>query len=482
MPVITLLADGARPDTLAAAIDKGELPALARLREEGGLFDVATCFPSVTGPAYAPFLMGRFPGPVGLPGLRWFDRSRTTCSFPDYTRSYVGYQMRALDGDLDADAPTIFECGAESIGALSLIQRGLPSRDRVAGLTVSSAFRTARTHFRGDVKGWLDIDREVARRVIDRLRSNDTGFVFAALTGIDKTSHAQGHNGPLVLEAMRIVDQTVAELREDAERAGMWQDTHLWIASDHGHSAVHTHDDLASLVRSLGYRVMTHPWVFTLHPDVAVMVSGNAMSHLYLDLSRRDRPYWPQLRKRWEPLVSDLLARPSVDLAMLPRSEDLTEVRSRHRGSAMVRKCRDGDTLSYFYRTHHGDPLGIGGDLNGVSAEQAYEATRDTDYPDSVVQIAHLVGAPRSGEIVLSAAPGWDFRAKHEPIPHKSAHGALHRDHMMTPLIVNKPVARKPSRTTDIMPSALTALGLPVPEGLDGESFVECATPALSLP
>jgi len=211
-------------------------------------------------------------------------------------------------------------------------------------------------------------------------------------------------------------------------------------------------------------------------------VSGNAMSHLYLDLSRRERPYWPQLRRRWEPLVSDLLARPSVDFAMLARSEDVTEVRSRDHGSAIVSKSRDGDTVSYSYRTRHGDPLGIGGDLDAVSADEAYEATADTDYPDSVVQIAHLVGAPRSGEIVLSAAPGWDFRAKYEPIPHKSAHGALHRDHMMTPLIVNKPVARKPLRTTDIMPSALAALGLPVPGGLDGESFVECATPALSLP
>ena len=48
----------------------GSLPALAQLRDEGGgkLHTVTSCFPSVTGPAYAPFLMGRFPGPIGLPG------------------------------------------------------------------------------------------------------------------------------------------------------------------------------------------------------------------------------------------------------------------------------------------------------------------------------------------------------------------------------------------------------------------------------
>src|SRR5262249_40116730 len=74
VPAVSLLADGARPDTIAAALDSGALPALARLRAQGGLHTVTTCFPSVTGPAYAPFLLGRFPGPIGLPGLRWFDR------------------------------------------------------------------------------------------------------------------------------------------------------------------------------------------------------------------------------------------------------------------------------------------------------------------------------------------------------------------------------------------------------------------------
>src|SRR4026208_1591249 len=100
MSVIVLIADGARPDTIAMALDSGAFPAMARLRAEGGLFEVTSAFPSVTGPAYTPFLMGRFPGSVGLPGLRWFDRSREACSFPDYSRSYVGYQMGAVNRDI----------------------------------------------------------------------------------------------------------------------------------------------------------------------------------------------------------------------------------------------------------------------------------------------------------------------------------------------------------------------------------------------
>ena len=446
---------------------------MTRLRAEGGLHTVSTCFPSVTGPAYSPFLLGRFPGPVGLPGLRWFDRSRETCSFPSFARSYVGYQMGAVNGDLDASAPTIFELVPRAIGALSVITRGLPRTGRVGALDVTSlrslrsATRAARTHFSGNVRAWLDIDREVSDEIVRRVHDERPDFVLAALTGIDKTSHSGGHDGPLVREALGIVDDLVARLRENAERAGTWEDTHLWVVSDHGHSPVTHHDDLAEAIAAAGRRVVAHPWVVAIAPDVAVMVSGNAMAHLYVELGRRARPFWPLLGGRWESFAGELLARPSVDVMLLPHSERRCEVRSRA-GAAMV----SFDGRRYGYRRLSGDPLGVGMDLERASADVAFEATWATDYPDSVVQIATIARSSRTGDIILSAARGWDFRARYEPIPHVSSHGALHREHMLVPLLVNRPPAHAPRRTVDVMPSALAALGVPEPRGLDGESFV----------
>jgi hypothetical protein len=456
---------------LRDALDRGDLPSLATLRSEGGLHTVTSVFPSVTGPAYAPFLMGRSPGPVGLPGLRWFDRAREVCTFPDYTRSYVGHQMRHVDTDLDPAAPTIFEICPDSVAALSVIFRGLRRERRIGGVgltTLRDALRAAGTHFRGDVRGWLDIDRETCERVMRVVRSQRPRFVFTALTGVDKASHASGHDAAVVVDALRIVDDMAARIRGDAERRGDWPDTLLLVVSDHGHSAVREHEDLVKVVEQAGHRVVAHPWVFTIDPDAAVMVSGNAMAHIYVDLARRVRPWWPALAPRWRALADALLERPSVDLLILPHGEDRSEVRARGRGSAFVE--RSG--ARFAYRADSGDPLGIGRDLDGVDANAAYEATIATDYPDGVVQIARLAGARRSGELILSASRGWDFRARYEPIPHVSSHGALHREHMLVPLLVNRPVAGMPRRTVDIMPSALVALGLPVPAGLEGESFV----------
>lgn len=465
MTVIVLLADGIRPDTLARALDSGAFPAMATLRSSGGLHEVSSTFPSVTGPAYAPFLMGRFPGTIGLPGLRWFDRARTTCSFPDYARSYVGYQMSAINRDIDARAPTVFELVPGSVGALSVITRGLDAERQLAALTPSSAVRAALTHFRGDVSAWLQVDRDVSQLLVERVRAKPLSFAFAAFTGVDKMSHQRGHASPGIQEALRIVDDTVAALQTNP---GPNEDLRIWISSDHGHSSVSKHEDLERLIAADGHRVIAHPWVYKLKPDVAVMVSGNAMAHVYVDLDKRQRPFQRSVSQRFASLPEHLLRRESVDLLMLPLDEKRCAVWSQTRGRGSV-SLENG---RFSYRRDDGDPLRVGADLSNVTDVEAHDATMETDYPDSVVQVARLATSPRAGDIILSASREWDFRARYEPIPHVSSHGALHREHMAVPLLLDRRPSHAPRRTADVFPSALQALGISAPGRLDGSSFI----------
>ncbi|MDQ3519703.1 MAG: alkaline phosphatase family protein [Gemmatimonadota bacterium] len=465
LPVIVLLADGARPDTLRDAIDSGATPALARLRADGEMRTVSTVFPSVTGPAYTPFLLGRFPGPLGLPGLRWYDRARSRCSFPHFTRSYLGAQMRLMDGDLAPEAATVWELTPSKLGAMHMIGRGLRRTEQLGYGRPLFMLRVAQVHFRGSLQGWIDIDRRIASDVARHIRERRPAFVFAAFTGVDKSSHSLGHAHPQVTDALKIVDEAAAEIRADAERAGVWDETHIWVSSDHGHSSVRNHDDLAGAIQGEGYKVIGHPWVYGSW-DVAVMVSGNAMAHLYVERELRSRPWWPSLAKRWEPLAAFLLDRSAVDLLLLPHSPERCEVRAAG-GTAMIERI-DG---MFSYRPTTGDPLGIGEQAN-LSSDESHDVCGESDYPDALAQIIALAGSSRAGDIILSAKRDWDLRAKYEPIPHLSAHGALHREHMLVPLLSNRPFASSPRRTADVMPSALRALGLPVPNGLDGEAFV----------
>lgn len=467
MPLILLVADGARFDTIDAATRDGTLPALSRLRAEGTLSRVTTAFPSVTGIAYAPFLTGRFPGPAGLPGLRWFDRSHTRCRRPPYARSYLGTQMRHLDEDLSPNVPTLFELAPSRFNAMSMLGRGARRGERI-GRDARTLLRVARTHWTGNVRGWIALDEAVARASVRRVIERRPAFSCIAMLGLDKASHAFGHDGECARSALATIDASVGALRDALERAGRWEETAFWVVSDHGHSRVESHEDLDGLVRALGYDVLSHPWLLRMGAAVAVMVGGNAMAHLYVELDRRTRAGWGALSARWDSLAELLVARESVDLVILPLGDSRTEVRGRARGRALI----DAACGRFSYHPIDGDPLGAGGDLDALDAREAFDAFASGDYPDALVQIAQLARSPRAGDIILSASPAWDFREKWEPIPHASTHGSLHRDHMLVPLITNRPVRTHPRRTVDIMPSALEALGLPAVPELDGVSFV----------
>ena len=470
MPLILLVADGARFDTIDAATRasaSASLPALARLRAEGALYPVTTSFPSVTGVAYAPFLTGRFPGPSGLPGLRWYDRAHSRCRRFPYARSYLGAEMRHLDEDLDPSHPTLFELAPSRWNAMSMLGRGTARGERL-GRDLPTLARAAYTHWSGDVGGWIKLDEYVARVSTTHIVEHQPAFSCIALLGLDKASHSEGHDSPLARRALSGIDNAIGQLRAALESAGTWSDTHLWIVSDHGHSLVRAHDDLAALARESEHRVLAHPWLFTRGADVAIMVSGNAMTHLYVELERRERAGWSALHQRWEPLVHTLLSRDSVDLVMLPFDDTRTQVRTKERGSAIIESA--GGRFSY--RTTAGDPLGLGFELANVTTTDAYDALASSAYPDAIVQIAQLSSSARSGDIIVSAAPGWDFREKWEPVKHASAHGSLQRDQMLVPLLTNRPMRGMPRRTTDVMPSALQLLELPTTRDLDGESFL----------
>lgn len=124
-----ILLDGARPDTFDALARAGDLPNISRhVLEPGCRVDATTVFPSTTGIAYLPFLTGRFPGPCGVPGIRWMNPTRYPGRWirdPHYVRSYTGLQGGMFNDDIDPGAASVFDFEPDSSAICSPFTRGL---------------------------------------------------------------------------------------------------------------------------------------------------------------------------------------------------------------------------------------------------------------------------------------------------------------------------------------------------------------------
>ena len=461
-----LLVDGLRPDVAEAALANGRLPNLRELLAGGSVSRAVTVFPSTTSVAYLPFLTGCTPGRCNVPSIRWLDRTDYRGRWwrdREAVRSYCGYQSGRLDHDIAPDVRTIFQLVPESVGIYTMITRGLtPERD---------PSRRAR-QFWGAVAHYTEwhqpSDRSVTRHLLQAAAA-DHRFVFAQFPAVDGYTHQSTPDGPKVLRALEEVDRTVEQLCEILAARDELDDALIVLVSDHGAASVHTHLDLAEWFRGRGVPTLSHPIVWTARPQVAVMVAGNGSAMLYAQPDRPRARRWPLARLRQpnalgleRDVVADLLAEPAVAFVAAEEGDGSVRVAAAD-GEALIR--REGDRISY--QVESGDPLELGGSVAGDESDWP-DIGWDSAWPDAPYHLLDQFRAGRTGDLVVIAREGYDFRERFEIPEHKAGHGSLGRSHMMTPAWSNRPGLPQRIRTVDLFPALLDWLGEPVPEGLDG--------------
>jgi hypothetical protein len=449
---IVLLADGARADVFARMLAAGELPEISRhVVERGGYRTATSTFTSTTIPAHLPFLTGRFAGSANVPGYRWFEREKQPALAPLGPwsfRSYNGPESIFVDRDIAVDAPTIFELAPRSQNIFGAITRGLGDGDNLAAMRKNLLWLKA--HYLED----YEIADNAARKVLVDSLDHHAPFRFAVLPGIDWNSHYDDPFGEGAYAAYRRVDRTVGEVARKLERIGRYDETLIAIVSDHGHEQVREHFDLGpEIERQLGVKTAYHSlraWRF--NPDVICAVSGNAMAHLYLKRAMTELTDW-------------LLEAPAVDIVGTRQPDGRVRVDSR-RGSAILGESEG--TITYELLTT--DPFGYATIPNELDHESALQITAASGHPDGLLQLAQIFRSARTGDVVVSATPGYDLRERFERPEHRSSHGALHVAHMSVPLAVSSPIEGGPARTADVFSMVLEHLGIDEPAGVDGRS------------
>jgi len=470
MRVVLVLIDGARSDVLRDLLARGDLPNLSRwVIEPGGLRTGTTVFPSTTGVAYIPFLFGRYPGSVGIPGIRWLDRrgaaeGKGSRAQWRAARSYCGVQGGWLNTDIAA-TPSIFDLVPESIAICTPLTRGLragANRCALRRVVLGSA-----AHYLGTYPA---LDRAVARAWLGAA-DEPWRFLFVVFPGVDGISHLKDPLHPAVLESYRLVDRAlgafVARLRKQRSELPAF-----FVVSDHGMTVMREHADPAVLLERRGVRTLRHPvHVWRRGARVATMVSGNASVQLYFEpRSGRERP----LTESEIPnaILEQLLALPAVRLVAC---------RADSTGGIIVRTENARASLTESmglirYEPQSGDPLGLGAYLE-LDDRELLTRTRETDVPDAPRQLLQLFGTPRAGDLVLAATPGADFRGPWEMPEHRAGHGSLIAEHMEVPIAASVALPDVGLRTVDLMPTVLERLDVAVPSGvaLDGVPFSKLA-------
>ena len=434
--LVLIVVDGMTPSAFQRAVDGGRAPALAYLAEQGDYREATSVFPSLTPVCLTSIATGAGPGVHHIPSLVWWNRQERR--IVEYGSSFAALRAAGLSQSLldpifnmnarhlSPDAVTIYEA-LEDAGLVAAAVNITCYRGRHRYLpTVPGTGRSAYGPRRFFFYGLFESDRTGAPFAVRSRRGGSVDAYAAAvgrwlvtrdgfdllayyLSGYDFASHAAGPDGEAADRALEQADAAIGALLEAAGGPDEFLERYaVVLLSDHGQTRV---ERAARLEEPFA----------DLTSDVVVTASNRA-GQVYLR---------PDARVGAADLARRLDGFPAVDVTL------------RLDGNDVVAR-QDGEDAP----------------------------VERLDHPDVARRARSALANPNAGELLVSAAEGWeltDLGGRHHA--GGGSHGSLVDGDSLVPL-VTVGVEGQLQRVTDVAPAVLAHFGVAVPGSMEALASV----------
>jgi hypothetical protein len=442
--LVLAVVDGLKPAMLERAVATGRAPAMAAVMERGRYVDdCCAAFPSVTPVCAATIATGVRQDAHHIPSMNWYWRDERR--YVEYGSSFSAarrfgvvqqltdtvYNMNAVH--LPADVPTVFEslddAGVRTAGTTYLMYRGRFEHRLSKGTALT---RLASTVMRRTVMGpqelfYADIfaSRETPCRSqlgMPGVRDQHAGcvgaylvehdlFDFLLLSLPDNDTHSHRFGPHAQVTSIAAADRQLERLFHAGGGTERFLDEHaVIVVADHSHAPVEKAIDLEAAYSGLS--VLAPSGARYDEAEVALCpAQRSAMVYVLL----------PEGRDALVPRIVDTaLEVDGVDLALwrpAPREGAIASA------AGELRFAPGGDL-----HDARGRRWSVDGPLAVLDARVEDGELRSNAYPDALGRAWAALSCPTSGDVLLSAAPGYEF-ADWGGVDHVGggSHGSLHR-------------------------------------------------------
>ncbi len=456
----------------------------------------ATIFPSITPAATTSIVTGAYPAEHGIAGASWYDQARDEIAYygDDFWviaregfADFINDFLLRLNGDRLA-APTLFEmverAGRTAACLNYLVFRGIyPHRATIPKLmaalpsvpltetvegpsTLCLGNFVSASHTRRHVPDTdggpfsrFGMDDASTGELLAELFEQGPlpDFTVAYFADNDYRSHDVGP-----VRSLGVVERVDRMLGEAFERGGgidkVLAETAVIVTSDHGHCDVLDRDGAIHLDRTLAdFRraELGRPW---RNADDLMICPNMRAAQIYL------REAAPDFAKR---VIDMLLSEPRVDQVIwrttLTRTGEEGFSVASARGHLEFSRAADTGTAGV---DAFSGVWTWTGEAEALDVRQEGRTIVFGQYPNAFERIAGALELDKSGDIWVTARPGYEFEVPGgEAHTGGASHGALHALDSLSPVIIAGPgMTRLPRhlRSVDIAPLAMELLGLPM--------------------
>ena len=453
--LVLVVIDALKPGMLERAVAGGRAPALARIRQEGVYVgDCVAAFPSVTPVCAATITTGVGPDVHHIPSMNWYHREEARyieygSSFSasrqfGVVRSLTDTVYRMNDEHLSHEVETVFEslddAELRTAGTTYLIYRGrhpheVANESALARIVTSTLFRrtiygpqelfyadlyaSRRTGCRGQL-GLPGARDQHTGCVGAYLAENDLfDFLLFSLPDNDAYSHRNGPHAQVT--SIAAADRQIERLMHAVGGPDEFLANHaVIVASDHSQAPVEKRIRLDEAFSE--YDVATPSPSRSIGAELALSPAQRSAMIYALDSDHAQAVV--------ERAIETACEIEGVDLVMWLADGDEPEAVIRgHRGE--LRFQPGGDLAD-----RRGGQWSVEGDLSVLRGEVQDGRLLSTEYPDALGRVWSALRCPNAGDILLSAAPGYEFvdwgGSDHVG---GGSHGSLHRSDSLGALL-----------------------------------------------
>jgi hypothetical protein len=427
--LVLMIVDGMTPAAFERAVASGRAPALAFLAEHGKYSQAVSVFPSLTPVCLSSIVTGGGPDVHHIPHLVWWNREQQR--IVEYGSSFAALRHAGMAKSV---ADTIFNMNERHMAKSAVtVYEALEDAGFVTAAVNITAYRGRTMHrptlpgvnrpaygpkrfffyslFESDLTGAPFAVRNRPGGTIDAYAASvgrwlvtRDGFDFFAyyLSDFDYASHAHGPEG--AEDVLARTDGAISALFEAAGGPDAFLERYAVILhSDHGQTSVTQSARLERALRAFKGEI--------------VVTASNRAGQVYL---------LPDARADGAALATALDGEPSVDVTFR-REDDVAVART------------GGDEIRF-------------GPNDSI-----------LDHPDAARRAWAALANPNAGDLLISAAAGWEFRdlgGQHHS--GGGSHGSLSAGDSFVP-VVTVGVDTQPARITEIAPAVLAHFGVEPP-------------------
>lgn len=499
--VLLIIVDACSSHVFMPAVDDGRLPNIQRLRQAGVIHPHSlSIFPSITPAATASIITGVYPYQHGIAGAHWYNADSNTVVYygPDFWviidkglgNFFDDFVARLNEDRLGAETlfETVERAGKKAACLNYLIFHGDVAHTidvplllgLIPGVPFSKEVHSASIFYWGDFVA-TEIDDlgetlKAAGGPQNRLGFSDTttaelllqlaehnalpDFTLAYFPDNDFDSHEHGPaNAVSTLEAL---DENLGRLIDIfGDIDTMLEDVCIIMTGDHSQTDVideeeHAGISLDDVLDEFMLAIPGEPWD---EEDELVVCPNLRAAQMYLQYPSA------QLMKR---LAETLLQDYRVDqviwrASVIDPDEYGLYVATQNHGRLRFWAGDDGPNIA---TDEYGGVWSWEGDLEAVDGHVSDAGTITfSEYPNAFERLAGGINPKHSGDVWVTARPGYEFQLKHTSLHvGGGSHGSLHKGDSTSPLLIagapeGVELSQTP-RSVDIAPLVLHVLGI----------------------